>query len=211
MKLNRLEFYLMNNPFRAFIQERYELPILSRMISTKGFEHVLEIGCGNGIGTKLINKYFKPNHITAIDLDEKMVQIAETNNRAENISFTVMDASKLDFPDNTFDAVFNFGIMHHIPNWKECLHELKRVLKKNGELILEDLSIESFSGFPGKIYRSLLAHPYEQMFSIADFISYLKEIGFSVRHFQTSNPMKLFKFFSITAKRKTSAKSSVKP
>jgi len=199
MKLNKLEFHLMNNPIRAFIQERYELPILRRMISTKGFESVLEIGCGNGTGTRLIKKYFKPDHITAIDIDEKMVQIAERNNRSEDISFMVMDASKLDFPDNTFDAVFNFGIIHHIPNWKDCLYELKRVLKKDGELILEDLSIESFSGFPGKLYRSLLTHPYAQMFSVDDFIQQLKMTGFSIRHFQISNPMKLFKFFSITA------------
>ena len=190
----------MNNPLRAFIQERYELPILRKMISTKGFESVLEIGCGNGTGTRLINKYFGPGKITAIDLDEQMIQIAKKNNRAENISFMVMDASKLDFPDNTFDMVFNFGIIHHIPNWKDCLNELKRVLKKDGELILEDLSIESFSGYPGKIYRSLLAHPYERMFSVDDFMHQLKETGFPIRHIQISNPMKLFKFFSLAAK-----------
>ncbi|MFO7560380.1 MAG: class I SAM-dependent methyltransferase [Desulfobacterales bacterium] len=199
MKLNKLEFFLMNNPFRAFIQERYELPILRKMVSAQGLERVLEIGCGNGAGTRLINKYFSPGNITAIDLDEKMIQIAEKNNRAENISFMVMDASKLDFPDNAFDAIFNFGIIHHIPNWKKCLNELQRVLKKNGELILEDLSIESFSGFPGKIYRSFLAHPYEQMYSIDDFTRYAKGIGFTIRNFQASNPMRLFRFFSMTA------------
>jgi ubiquinone/menaquinone biosynthesis C-methylase UbiE len=190
----------MNNPFRAFIQEKYELRILRRMVSEKSFESVLEIGCGNGTGTRLINKYFSPKNVTAIDLDEKMIQLAGKNNGAENISFMVMDASKLDFPDNTFDAIFNFGIIHHIPNWKDCLNELKRVLKKNGELILEDLSIESFSGFPGRIYRSLTDHPYEQMFSADEFTRYLKEIGFSIRNFQLSNPMKLFKFFSISAR-----------
>lgn len=201
MKLNRLEFYLMNNPLRAFIQERYELPILRKMVSEKGLDCVLEIGCGNGTGTRLINKYFSPGNITAIDLDEKMIQIAAKNNRSENISFIVMDASRLDFPDNTFDAIFNFGIIHHIPNWKECLHELKRVLKKNGELIIEDLSTESFSGFPGRIYRSFLAHPYEQMYSVDDFTRYVKGIGFSIRHFQVSNPLRLFRFFSMTARK----------
>jgi ubiquinone/menaquinone biosynthesis C-methylase UbiE len=55
-----------------------------------------------------------------------------------------MDASKLDFPDNHFDAVFDFGIIHHIPNWKDCIQELKRVLKPNGEVILEELSIDTF-------------------------------------------------------------------
>jgi ubiquinone/menaquinone biosynthesis C-methylase UbiE len=55
-----------------------------------------------------------------------------------------MDASKLDFPDGHFDAVFDFGIIHHIPNWKDCIQELKRVLKPNGEVILEELSIDTF-------------------------------------------------------------------
>ena len=73
MKLNRLEFFLMNNPARAYVQEKYELPILMNMLTSKTFESVLEIGCGNGNGTKLIKKYFDPIHITAIDLDEKII------------------------------------------------------------------------------------------------------------------------------------------
>jgi len=199
MILNKLEFFLMNNPLRAFIQEGYELPILRKMVSIQNPESVLEIGCGNGTGTRLINKYFHPEKITAIDLDEKMIHIAQKTNRSGNISFMKMDASKLNFPDNTFDAIFNFGIIHHIPNWKACLQELKRVLKKDGEIILEDLSIETFSGFPGILYRSLLAHPYKHMYSVDDFTGTIERIGFSIRHFQASNPMKLFRFFSMTA------------
>ena len=57
MKLNKLEFMAMNNPVRAFVQEKYELNILRAMTSLKGIDSVLEIGCGNGTGTKLIKKY----------------------------------------------------------------------------------------------------------------------------------------------------------
>ena len=84
-------------------------------------------------------------------------------------SFEVVDASKLDFPDESFDAIFDFGIIHHIPNWKNCIGELRRVLKDGGKLILEALSIDTFSGFPGRLYKSLLTHPYDQMFSTEEF------------------------------------------
>ena len=84
-------------------------------------------------------------------------------------SFQVVDASKLDFPDESFDAIFDFGIIHHIPNWKNCIGKLRRVLKDGGKLILEALSIDTFSGSPGRLYKSLLTHPYDQMFSTEEF------------------------------------------
>jgi len=153
MKLNYLEFLLMNNPIRAYVQEKYELPILMNMLMSNTFDSVLEIGCGNGNGTKLIKRYFNPLHITAIDLDEKMIQIAQVTVHDESTIFQVMDASKLDFPNESFDAKFDFGIIHHIPNWKNCIGELRRVLKEGGKLILEELSLDTFSGFPGTFVR----------------------------------------------------------
>lgn len=202
MKLNNLEFLLMNNPIRAYVQENYELPILRKMISLDKFESILEIGCGSGNGTKIIKKYFNPRRITAIDLDEKMIKIAKEKNNDANINFTVGDASKLNFPDKEFDAVFDFGIIHHIPNWKECISELKRVLRLNGELIIEELSLDTFSGFPGVIWKSLLAHPYKQMFTTEEFVQHLNNVGFSIKHFKESNPLKMIKHFSLTAKLK---------
>jgi methylase of polypeptide subunit release factors len=71
MKLNKIEFALMNNPIRAFIQEKHEIAVLRKMFSLANIENALEIGCGNGYGTKLIKKYFRPRRIDAVDLDEK--------------------------------------------------------------------------------------------------------------------------------------------
>jgi ubiquinone/menaquinone biosynthesis C-methylase UbiE len=199
MKLNKLEFMAMNNPIRAFVQEKYELNILRAMTSLKGMESVLEIGCGNGTGTKLIKKYFAPKNITAIDLDEKMIELARKRNTDPSISYTLMDASTLDFPDEQYDAIFDFGIIHHVPDWKGCLKELKRVLKPNGQLILEDLSIDSFTIGIGKLWRIVSAHPYEFMYTPKEFTEYMKKLDFKIIHYQESNPLKLIRFFSLNA------------
>jgi len=68
MIVNKLEFLLMNNPIRAHIQDRIEAKEFGRLSSLPPDKVVLEIGCGNGTGTKLIKKYFSPKEIYAVDL-----------------------------------------------------------------------------------------------------------------------------------------------
>ncbi|MGD1973250.1 MAG: methyltransferase domain-containing protein [Desulfobacterales bacterium] len=199
MKLNYLEFLLVNNFIRAYVQEKYELPLLMNMVASNAFDSVLEIGCGNGNGTKLIRKYFNPRHITAIDLDEKMIQIAQETVSDESTIFQVMDASKLDFPNESFDAIFDFSSIHHIPNWKSCIEELKRVLKVGGKLILEEFSIDTFSGFPGRLYRLLLSHPYEHMFSTDEIVRYIEDVGFQIDDIKMLNPLKMMPHFFLLA------------
>ena len=200
MKLNKLEFIAMNSLIRSFIQERYELRILRSMRLKKSFQSVLEIGCGNGNGTRLIRKYFAPDNITARDRDEKMIKIAQKRNKDSTVIFKIMDAANLDLPDKQFDAIFNFGIIHHIPEWRECLNELKRVLKPDGEILIEDLSLDSFTTDIGKFWKILSDHPYESMYTAKEFKEYLSEIGFNIINYKESNPLKLVKFFSLNAK-----------
>jgi ubiquinone/menaquinone biosynthesis C-methylase UbiE len=202
MKLNNLEFIAMNNPIRRFIQDNYELKILRQISSVKNINNALEIGCGSGYGTKLIKKHFFAKNIMAVDLDERMINIANKSNKDTTVTFKVMDASKLDFPDNSYDAVFDFGIIHHIPNWKDCIDEIKRVLKPNGELILEDLSIESFTKDIGKLWRILSDHPYDSMYTADDFTTYMTEKGFKIINYRESNPLKFIRHFSLNAIKK---------
>ncbi len=180
MKLNKLEFLLMNNPFRKLVQKYIEIKRLREYSQLPGGGSVLEIGCGNGYGSGLIKKYFFPRKIYAIDLDEKMIAIAKEK-QDKAISFSVMNATRLKFKDKTFDAIFDFGVIHHIPNWRDCLKELKRVLKPGGQFIIEDYSIETFSTLLGKLLKSFLKHPYNSMYTEEEFIVHLKKIGFTIK------------------------------
>ncbi len=202
MKLNKLEFLLMNNPIRAFVQETHEVRVLRDMTSIGNVERALEIGCGNGHGTKLIKKYFGPKRIDAVDLDEKMIEIARRKNDDPSIHYHVMDASRLGFADGAFDAIFDFGIIHHIPNWRDCISEMNRVLKAGGEAIVEELSSEFFNTIPGRMWKGLLEHPYEKMFSTTEFVNGLVAAGFTMQDFRESYPLRLFKHFSLVAKKR---------
>ena len=131
-----------------------------------------------------------------------MIEIAQRNNKDTSITYKVMDASKLDFPNNHFDAVFDFGVIHHIPNWKDCIRELKRVIKPGGEIILEELSIETFSKDIGRLWRKILAHPYQHMYTARQFTQFLTETGFEIKNYKESNPLKLIRHFSLNAIKK---------
>lgn len=201
MIVNNIEFLLMNNPVRAFIQDKIEAKRLRKLSSLSKNKYVLEIGCGNGIGTKLIMKYFTPQKVYATDLDKRMIELAIKKNTNPNIHFEIGDASNLQYENNQFDAIFDFGIIHHIPNWKDCLKELKRVLKFGGELIIEDLSIETFNTFSGKILKKLFKHPYDKMYNINEFIDYLKYLGFQIFKYKIYHPLFLLKYFVVIAEK----------
>ena len=197
MKLNRIEFGLMNNPIRAFIQEQYEIKAFLNNKSHRNTEEVLEIGCGNGQGAYLINKYFHPLHITGIDLDNHMVDIAR--NKFPQFSFTQGDVTKLDFSDNHFDLIFDFGVIHHIPNWEQTLGELYRVLKKGGQVFIEDFSSESFQSLTGNLLKRILDHPYNKIPKRKEFFDYLEKLGFKITKKVTRKPLGLVDYFVVIA------------
>lgn len=199
MLMNNLEFWFVNNPIRGLIQELIEIRKIRRLSQLPTNKIVLEIGCGNGYGTRLIKKYFKPKKITAIDLDKRMIDIAKRKHNDPIVSFEVGDAAKLAYQSNIFDAIFDFGIIHHIPNWKDCLRELKRVLKPGGQLIIEDLSIETFETFIGKVLKNVFDHPYELMYKREEFIDYLKMLGFKIEKYQVYYHVGLLKYFIVIA------------
>src|SRR3989344_2670669 len=172
MKLNKTEFLLMNNPIRNLIQKHIEVKRLRKWSNLSSNRTVLEIGCGTGNGSKLIKKYFQAKRIYATDLDKRMIDIAKKCSKDDSISFEVQNATKLRYKDNYFDAVFELGVIHHIPNWKDCLKELRRVLKPKGQLIIEDLSIETFSTPFGKLMKKSLKNPYNSMYKEDEFLQH---------------------------------------
>lgn len=121
------EFYSWNKPLHDKIPFDKLFPY-QEYVGKK----VLELGCG--LGTMLMNWAKNGAECTAIDLNP--TSILQTKKRFEllklNGNISLQDANCLPFPDNSFDYVYSWGVLHHSPNLKQSIHELFRVLKPGG-------------------------------------------------------------------------------
>ena len=96
-------------------------------------EDILEIGCGAGTDSVEFAKYGA--NVTAVDLGEDQVAMTKLNmclHDIESPNVFQADAENLPFPDNTFDYVYSFGVLHHTTDTQKAINEVFRVLKPDG-------------------------------------------------------------------------------
>ncbi|NNE35878.1 MAG: class I SAM-dependent methyltransferase [Rhodothermales bacterium] len=189
----------MNNPLRGFVQRHYEAPRLKRL--SKGTaDDILEIGCGQGTGARLIYDLFSPQRYVGVDLDPRMIRRARSRSGAlPDATFLEGDVTNLEFPNATFDLVMDFGIVHHVPNWREALAEVYRTLEIQGEFLFEDLPLETWERGIGIPFKRIADHPYDQMFRKREFVDALEALGFDVETHE-DNPLSFYHFWGRAAK-----------
>ena len=98
-------------------------------------KRVLEIG--TGVGTDARRIIGRGGRYTGINVDAG-------STLATSVALTTfglpggarqMDATALQFPDASFDIVYTFGVLHHIPEVDGAVAQIRRVLKPGGELV----------------------------------------------------------------------------
>jgi len=87
------------------------------------------------------------------------------------------EAEHIDAPDATYDAVFDFGIIHHVPDWRGAVSEIARVLKPGGRFYGEEV-LRAFIHHP--LWRRLLEHPMDDRFDAEGFADGLDREGLRV-------------------------------
>ncbi|HVN49303.1 MAG TPA: class I SAM-dependent methyltransferase [Bacteroidota bacterium] len=140
MRLGKIEFAAMNNPLREWRMKHQEFPLLHQMLQKHQIDltgrRLVDMGCGSGYSTILLLQQFSPSHLTAFDIMPEQIALARKRNL--NIDFNIGDATAIDIPDASCDAVFDFGILHHIPLWRKALSESARVLTGGGIMFIEE-------------------------------------------------------------------------
>ncbi len=178
MKLNRVEKTLMNNPIRALVQRRYEAALMERLGGRLEGMRVLEIGCGRGVGTEIIFDRFRAREVHAFDLDPAMVAKARKHLLrfpSERVRLFVGDAAAIEADDEFYDAVVDFGIIHHVPGWQGAVREVSRVLRPGGLFLFEEVTRQALSRW---FYRKFLKHPAKaNWFSLNEFVFELERNG----------------------------------
>jgi phosphatidylethanolamine/phosphatidyl-N-methylethanolamine N-methyltransferase len=97
---------------------------------------VLEVGVGTGLNLPL---YPSDCDVTGIDISKEMLRKAEERVKTlsvKNINLMVMDGSKLDFPNDSFDRVIATYVISAVPDPVKTLLEMRRVCKPSGHLVI---------------------------------------------------------------------------
>ena len=126
--------------FDAIARHRYEESDLW-MKRTLDFgmargKKLLEIG--HGVGTDLLAFCEGGAEVHGIEITEAHHRLAKRNFalHGKTCVFKLCEASAIDFPSGTFDYVYSHGVLHHTPDTEQCISEVYRVLKPNGQFIL---------------------------------------------------------------------------
>ncbi|MHA1978046.1 MAG: class I SAM-dependent methyltransferase [Candidatus Hodarchaeales archaeon] len=181
--LHHLEEKLMISPFKKILFKYFEFRIFKRLLYSLNInlhgKQLLEGGCGAGYGIEVISQYFKPSKYYAFDLNKEMVARSQTKVKNKGLSAKVFqgDVTSIPFPEEKFDVVFIFTVLHHEKNWRVALKEINRVLKPNGLLLINEINNRSLNWFERylKVY-----HPKSARFTWKMFRKELVQAGFSI-------------------------------
>jgi len=140
--------------FRAVENDRYRRqPFMEEAVGFPRYSgrRLLEIGCG--LGTDLLQFARHQARVTGLDLTVKSVSLARRRFLLEEVpgDFLTGDAERLPFPDDSFDVVYSFGVLHHTPDTARTFQEIRRVLRPGGEAVImlyHSRSSHYYVGYP---------------------------------------------------------------
>lgn len=179
MRLNNIEFLIMNNFIRRLIQKLIEINLFNYFLKKHRINInnaiILDAGCGSGYSTKLISKRYNPKELLGFDIMPEQIKLAKK--RSLSAYFKIGDITNIDSPSNKYNVVFVFGILHHVPEWKKAISEIFRVLKPEGKLLIEDINKNGAEFFTKFIHFN---HPKEARFDWSEFKRELNNVGFNI-------------------------------
>ena len=101
---------------------------------------VLDLATGRGgMIQHLLGSLRDITEVIGVDINPKLAENFEQLFKGKPVSFQVMDASHLDFPDSSFDTISIGNSLHHLQQLPVSLGEMLRVLKPGGHMIIQEM------------------------------------------------------------------------
>lgn len=124
---NIYKFYdLINSVLTLGFDKSWRSKASSHVTGTR----VLDLGSGTGAAFQQLQNF----DVTAVDPDERMLQLNEFSNKV------IGGAENLPFPDNSFDSIYCAFVWRNVNDPKKGMDEVYRVLRPGGKFILLDMT-----------------------------------------------------------------------
>ncbi|PLX13572.1 MAG: ubiquinone biosynthesis protein UbiE [Marinilabiliales bacterium] len=122
--------------------DRIEKELIGKILKNAKSDEMLELGCGTGHWTEFFEEI--GYNITALDISVPMLEIAKKKDLMAK--FIHGNSEQLPFEDQTFNIVASITMIEFVSNQEKVIHEMFRVLKPGGLLVLGCLNADSVMG-----------------------------------------------------------------
>lgn len=163
--------YLYNNPYKIF--EYRELVKHTRFSKT---DRLLDLGCGAGIQACCLAR--RVRLVVGLDICDlsqakQMARMLDDRHHVEFIRGRLQDSH---LPDKSFDKIFSFCVIEHIPDYTDVLRACRDILVMDGEMIL---SVDSLATIPLDVKaRHAKKHAVVKYFRPEELRQILHKTGF---------------------------------
>ena len=147
--------------------------------------NTLELGCGTGTYSKILAR--EARHLTAADYSDEMVAVSTQRFESfENVTVEKANCFSLTYPKFRFDTVVMANLLHVIPEPEKAVEECKKVLTRDGRLIIVSFTTEGMTVFSklGMIFRYLKTFgkppPTAHKLTVQKTKTMLSDCGFKV-------------------------------
>lgn len=167
-------------PHGRYVQA-YENEMIMSLADIKENMRIADVGCGTGLYTQKLCQHGAK--VVGIDISPEMLEIAarKTEQYKDRVEFVRGDAACLPFADCSFDLVFSITAMEFFDKPKQCLHEMHRILRPGGHMVVATLNSLSLWAMQRRI-KSIFS---ETIFTHAHFYS-IFDINKMVRPYKIS-------------------------
>lgn len=135
--------------------------MMLRQVGLKTGWRVADIGCGVGhVSRYLARKVGLSGHVVAVDISSDQLEVAQSRSKMEgfdNIEYVEAPAHATGLCDGQYDLVYSRLLLSHLRDPRMALTEFRRLLKKGGALICEDLVATLVYSIPETaVYKKLI-------------------------------------------------------
>ncbi len=139
---------------------------------------VLECACGTGA----ISIYIAPKCRRLIATDFAVGMLRQTSKkcrRFENVAFRKADITHLKCRDGRFDKVVAGNVIHLLPNPEQALHELERVVRPGGQIIIPTyINMSKKTGTAAVKFITLLGADFKRQFDLNSYKQFFVDMGY---------------------------------
>jgi len=148
--------------YRNRIESNFLKRVIKRVINRHNRKiKILDVACGTGRFLSTLFPSKKEIEYTGLDSSKAMLDKVKKKklflDNKKNISLVLSNVEKIPFKDNTFDIIYTFHFLWHIPkeDQKKIILEMMRVLKKGGYLVFDVINKDFIWGKLKRLFKEI--------------------------------------------------------